>query len=61
MEKPAIAIRLKTETASAHDHLEKHPNIIALGEGHWRDIPMFYVVFTHFGHWSKMLPITARM
>jgi heme oxygenase len=33
MEKPAIAIRLKTETLQAHEDLEKHPNIIALGEG----------------------------
>lgn len=33
MEKPAVAIRLKTETAQSHEDLEKHPNLIAMGEG----------------------------
>ena len=33
MEKPAVAIRLKTETLQSHTDLEQHPNLIAMGEG----------------------------
>jgi heme oxygenase len=33
MEKPMVAMRLKAETLQSHEDLEKHPNLIAMGEG----------------------------
>lgn len=44
---PPIALRLKTDTAQAHEDLEKHPKLFAMGEGNM-NLTGYADVLRHF-------------